>query len=72
MLAKLEGISKKGKQRVKQHGETWKVKSFTDSVLFSTKAPGPWIHIESLDGSDVRIVSERDDPNFKITVEEDS
>lgn len=43
----LAGISKRGKQIVKQHGERWECLRSLNSVLFSNKR-GPWMYLEPL------------------------
>jgi len=43
----LAGLSKRGKQIVKQHGERWECVRQRDKVLFSDKA-GPWLYVEPL------------------------
>lgn len=67
MKVKLTGITRKGKQRVKQHGEIWKVRKEMADVLWSKKK-GPWLLIDSLDGKDTRAVNERADTNFEVEV----
>lgn len=41
----LAGISLKGKNRVREHGERWTVHAETDRVLFAPNRPGPWLFI---------------------------
>ncbi len=41
-MIKLSGITKKGRQRVKQHGEMWRVLEVRDTVIFSSER-GPWM-----------------------------
>lgn len=41
----LKGISQKGKNRVRDHGERWTVLAETDRVLFAPNNPGPWLFI---------------------------
>lgn len=43
----LVGMSKKGKQRTKEFGNTWRVLHTVDTVLFSEEK-GPWLFIESV------------------------
>lgn len=43
----LAGISKRGKQIIKEHGERWECLRALDKVLFSDKA-GPWLYVEPL------------------------
>jgi len=41
----LKGITQKGKNRVREHGDRWTVLAETDRVLFAPSAPGPWLFI---------------------------
>ena len=41
---RLRGLTAKGKNRVKQHGEYWTVLAETDKVLFNPEK-GPWLFI---------------------------
>ncbi len=42
---KLTGISQKGKNRVRESGETWIVFAETDTILFSPGVKGPWLFL---------------------------
>lgn len=42
---KLVGKSHKGKNRIREHGETWFVLAETERVLFSSDKSGPWLFI---------------------------
>ena len=42
---KVTGVSQKGKNRIRQHGDIWVVLAETDRVLFSPSQPGPWLFI---------------------------
>jgi hypothetical protein len=42
---KLKGISQKGKNRVREQGETWSVFAETETVLFAAGKPGPWLFL---------------------------
>lgn len=42
---KLKGLSQKGKNRVRDHGDLWTVLAETDSVLFAPSTKGPWLFI---------------------------
>lgn len=44
----LKGITQKGKNRVREHGEQWSVLAETDVVLFSPSKHGPWLFIAPL------------------------
>ena len=41
----LKGISSKGKNRVRDHGDRWTVLAETNRVLFSPGETGPWLFI---------------------------
>ncbi len=41
----LKGISQKGKNRVREHGDRWSVLAETDRVLFAPGAVGPWLFV---------------------------
>ena len=41
----LKGISQKGKNRVREHGDRWTVLAETDRVLFAPNNQGPWLFI---------------------------
>ena len=41
---RLKGITQKGKNRVREHGEMWSVLAETDRVIFSTEAGG-WLFV---------------------------
>lgn len=41
----LKGLSNKGKNRIRAHGERWTVLAETDRVLFAPGQTGPWIFI---------------------------
>lgn len=43
----LAGISKRGKQIVKEHGDRWERVTSLDTVLFSDKK-GPWLYLEPI------------------------
>ena len=59
----LRGTTKKGKQRVKQHGPIWEVVKTKENVLFSDK-DGPWLLLRA--GNDLRWVHEAQDDNFTL------
>lgn len=44
----LKGISQKGKNRVREHGDRWTVLAETDKVLFSPSTNGPWLFVAPL------------------------
>lgn len=41
----IEGISLKGKNRVREQGSTFEIEEIKDRVLFSDK-PGPWLRLK--------------------------
>jgi len=41
----LKGISQKGKNRVREHGDRWTVLAETDQVLFAPSTSGPWLFV---------------------------
>jgi hypothetical protein len=41
----LKGLSQKGKNRVRDHGERWVVLAETDRVLFAPDKTGPWVFV---------------------------
>lgn len=57
----LVGKSKKGKQRVKMHGDVW-------NVIENSNSPGSLL-LKSLDGNDLRWVSVSNDPDFTMEIE---
>jgi hypothetical protein len=42
---KVAGISQRGKNRVREFGDTWVVLAETDRILFSPTEAGPWLFI---------------------------
>jgi len=42
---KLKGITQKGKNRVRENGDTWVVFAETDHILFAPSAAGPWLFV---------------------------
>ena len=70
---KLKGISRHGKNRVREQGELWRIVGESDSVHFRTSAPGPFLLLESESsegphGPWTRWVSLQRDPDFMIEV----
>lgn len=41
----LKGLTQKGKNRVREHGDRWTVLAETDRVLFAPSNTGPWLFI---------------------------
>jgi len=64
----LEGISKKGKERIKQWGgDGWIVTKIADNVIFSSE-PGPWLFVENGNDRASRWIHEKRDSDFKLIV----
>jgi hypothetical protein len=42
---KLKGITQKGKNRVREHGNEWMVLAEADTILFAPGDFGPWAYI---------------------------
>ena len=55
----IEGISRKGKNRVHEQGSTFKIEKIQDRVPFSDKI-GPWLMLEH------RWIHSTNDPDFRI------
>ena len=70
---KLKGISQKGKNRVREHGETWSVFAETETVLFAAGKPGPWLFLapvgKNQDDKASRWVRLSGDTDFTVTPE---
>ena len=66
MVITLEGITNKGKHRVKQYGNQWKIIKEQDYVHF-TPEKGPWLYIVA-GGHDnsSRWINKTNDINFII------
>jgi hypothetical protein len=60
---KLKGISLKGKNRIREHGDTWDVVEDSNNVPCLNNRPG--FLIKSPDG-DLRWIAKQDDDNFEI------
>jgi hypothetical protein len=68
LLVKLKGISKKGRERVKQHGEWWKViDARGDALLLTNSLP-----LQAVKDGDWRWVKTVGDPHFEITERKDT
>lgn len=68
---RLQGISQKGKNRIRQHSDEWVVFAETDRILFAPNQPGPWLFVSPV-GSDQndkasRWVKLSGDPDFLVT-----
>lgn len=66
----LKGISQKGKNRVREHGDRWTVLAETDRVLFAPGSAGPWLFIAPLglgqDNKASRWVRANGDTDFSV------
>ena len=66
----LKGLSQKGKNRVREHGDRWTVLAETDVVLFAPSNHGPWLFVVPMgrDQTDKasRWVRSTDDTDFII------
>ena len=71
----LKGKTKKGKDRIRQHGKMWEVCGESDKVMFPTDSSGPFLKLRSIMcecktcekwGQDWRIISEKNDSDFEI------
>lgn len=66
MIFKVTANSKKGKSRIKEHGDTWELTQTKMNVLFDTKS-GPWVSLKSVETGCERWVHARDDAHFVIS-----
>jgi hypothetical protein len=71
-IIKLHGITQKGKNRVREHGNEWTVFAETERVLFSPDKKGPWLFIapigQTQDSKASRWVHQNNDPDFKLVI----
>ena len=65
---KLTGITRHGKNRVREQGEVWEVIRMNPTVSFKTKAPGPFMLLQSTESINMRWVSTVNDDNFSVEV----
>lgn len=67
----LRGLTQKGKNRVREHGEHWCVLAETDRVLFKQDVGGPWLFITPVghgqDDKASRWIRVNGDEDFTIT-----
>jgi hypothetical protein len=69
---KLTGITRHGKNRIREKGAQWKVREVREKVSFNTPAPGPFLLLDGLGPvRDARWVSLHSDPNFEIVENND-
>lgn len=68
---KLKGTSQKGKNRVRDWGETWVVLAETNTILFAPSMPGPWLYISPVGCGHLhkaaRWIKLTDDADFTIS-----
>ena len=64
MSISLQGITKKGKARIKQHGSEWQVVQERRTVLFSEGKD--WLDIESEKTGERRWIQAVSDKDFKV------
>ena len=66
-ILSLEGITKKGKERIKQWGENcWVVTKVTDKVIFSSEHE-LWLFVDNGNDRASRWIHEKRDRDFRIT-----
>ena len=69
---KLQGITQKGKNRIREHGNDWWIIAETDSILFSPNLKGPWLFIapinQTQDSKASRWVKADQDLDFKVVM----
>jgi hypothetical protein len=68
----LKGLSQKGKNRVREHGDRWTVLAETERVLFAPSAQGPWLFVAPLglgqNDKASRWIRASGDPDFSMVV----
>lgn len=64
LTIKCRGRSNKGKNRIHEHGDIWKVIRVKNTVGFSN-SPGPWALIQAQD-DEIRWINWNNDPHFEI------
>jgi hypothetical protein len=68
----LKGLSQKGKNRVREHGDRWSVLAETDRVLFAPGKNGPWLFVSPVgrgqDDPASRWIRASDDADFQVQV----
>lgn len=71
----LQGISQKGKNRIREHGVLWHVLAETDVILFSPTKKGPWLFIaplgKNMEDKSSRWVHATDDSDFLVNALDD-
>ena len=62
----LKGITQKGKNRIREHGEFWVLVRTSDSVIFNS-LPGQWFLVAPCNnGSASRWIHSTNDKDFEI------
>jgi len=73
---RLKGKTQKGKNRVRENGETWTVFAETDRVLFAPNNVGPWLFIspdgKNQDDKTSRWINGLNDVDFEIVIQVDN
>ena len=68
----LKGVTAKGKNRVREHGDRWTVLAETDRVLFAPGKPGPWLFVappgKGQNDKASRWIRASEDENFTVIV----
>lgn len=70
MQVRLEGISLKGKNRVREHGELWNVlmvKPYKGKLAYYCESLGNTFKLGNKRVKDTRWVEMESDPDFKVT-----
>jgi len=61
----IEGVSLKGKNRVREQGSTFEIERIENRVLFSDKS-GPWLLLKSKNPNHGRWIHATEDKDFRI------
>ena len=65
---KLTGITRHGKNRVREQGKIWEVIRMSPKVGFKTSATGPFMLLQATESINMRWVSTISDDNFSVEV----
>ena len=69
---KLQGITQKGKNRIREHGNDWWVLAITNSILFSPNQSGPWLFVSPIgcnqNSKSARWIKYHNDLDFKVVI----
>ena len=67
---RLRGITQKGKNRIRENGETWVVVAKANTIVFAPNDFGPWLFISPVGmahtSSLARWIRNQDDPDFEV------